>query len=543
MQHFLPSDYRPPLDSEEFIVPAPDKSEGESVELDILFIGAGPAALACAVRLADLAKNAGLKLEIGLMEKADQLGGHTLSGAIVNPVVFQQLFPEKNESDWPLGKKVTKESFYFLTKNFAFPLPVPPDMKNRACRTASLCEVVRWLGGEAEQRGVHIFTSFPAEKLLVKEGGRVVGAASKPFGVNRDGSKTSSFEPAGCLFAKAVVLAEGSRGHLTEAYLAKEKIRRPYPQTYALGVKEVWEVEREPDKIFHTIAYPLDRNTFGGSWFYGMGDHLVSLGLVAGLDSPDGGLSVYDKLKLLKKHPLFAPWLKGGKRVEWGAKTIPEGGWRALPEKLYGDGVLILGDGAGFVNMASLKGIHYAMASGVFAAETLFTAFQKGDFSKDVLKMYQEKISDSFIKKDLYKFRNLRQSFHKGLFKGLLRAGVITLTRGGLPSDFKDGELLPDARVRRFVKTPVVRETDKRESVYLSGNKTRDQIPSHLRSGKNIPVEVGGFYERLCPAGVYGQKDRLIVNAPDCIDCKATDVLGPRWTPRERGSGPNYRQM
>ena len=542
MNSFVPADYQPSLDLSHHILQIKEPTEGESIELDVLFVGAGPASLAGAIKLADLSKKADLELQIGIMEKADELGGHTLSGAVVNPLVFQWLFPEKTESDWPFRKKVTGESFYLLTKNFSVPLPVPPGMGNKGCYTASLCEVVRWLGKEAEQRGIHIFTSFPGNQLLMKED-RVVGVASKAFGMNKDGSKEAAFEPPSNIFAKTVILSEGSRGHLTEAWLARENISSKYPQTYALGVKEIWEVKKVPEKVTHTIAWPLDRNTFGGSWFYPMGDHLVSIGLVAGLDSPDGNLSVHDKLQLMKTNPLFASWLKGGKCVEWGAKTIPEGGWHARPERLYGNGILILGDSAGFVNMTSLKGIHYAMASGIFAAETLLHAFQKGDFSKDSLKKYEEKIQNSFIKKDLYKSRNLRQSFHKGLFKGLFKAGLITLTRGKWPVDFKGDELLPDAYIKRTMKDISTEETGKREAVYLSGNKTRDKIPSHLKPGENISPELGAFYQKFCPAGVYEQKERLLINAPNCIDCKATDILGPRWTPRERGSGPNYRQM
>lgn len=542
MNTFIPADHQSPLNPEEFIVPAPEKSNDESIELDVLFVGAGPASLASAIKLADLSKASGRELEIGIMEKADELGGHTLSGAVINPLVLQWLFPEKKEGDWPFKNKIKKESFYFLTKNFSIPLPIPPGMGNKNCYTASLCEVVRWMGKEAQQRGIHIFTSFPANQLLVKEN-RIVGVASKAFGLNKDGSKDIAFEPAANIFAKVIILAEGSRGHLTQAWFAKEQIGSKYPQTYALGVKEIWEVKKAPDKVIHTIAWPLERNTFGGSWFYPMGDQLVSIGLMAGLDSPNGDLSVHDKLQLMKKHPLFFHWLNGGKCVEWGAKTVPEGGWNALPKRLYGDGILILGDSAGFVNMASLKGIHYAMASGVFAAETLFHALQKEDFSGNTLKMYEEKIHNSFIKKDLYKSRNLRQSFHKGLFKGLFKAGLTTLTRGKWPHDFKKKELFSDAQMKRNLKNLSPKGTGKRDAVFLSGNKTRDQIPSHLKSKENTPPELGAFYQNFCPAGVYEQEKNLLINAPNCIDCKATDILGPRWTPRERGSGPHYKQM
>ena len=374
---------------------------------------------------------------------------------------------------------------------------------------------------------------------------KVIGVLSKAYGLNKDGTKESNAEPAGKIFAKVVVLSEGSRGHLSQSYLLRENIQSKYPQTYALGVKEVWEVQKEPEGILHSMGWPLDHETFGGSWFYPLGKALVSIGLVAGLDSPVGDLSVHDELQKMKKHPLFKQYLKDGKCIEWGAKTIPEGGYHALPERLYGEGVLILGDSAGLVNMASLKGIHYAMASGYYAAETLIQAFEKKDFSENSLKEYDTKIKNSFIIKDLYVYRNLRQSFNKGLFKGFFKAGLITLTRGLLPFDFKSCDLESDNEVKRQIKNSSFQQEghNKADAVYLSGNQTRDKIPSHLIMKENVSKDLAVFYEKMCPAGVYEQKDKLIVNAPNCIDCKATDVLGPRWTPRERGSGPNYKLM
>ena len=252
---------------------------------------------------------------------------------------------------------------------------------------------------------------------------QVIGVLTAPMGKNKDGSKESFFTPETKILAKTVVLSEGSRGHLTQAWLMRSSIQSKYPQTYALGVKEIWQIKTKPQTVFHTIGWPLPQNTFGGSWFYPIGENLVSLGLIAGLDSPEGNLSVHDKLQTMKNHPLFAQWLKDGKCLEWGAKTLPEGGYHALPEKLSGHGVLIIGDSAGFINMSSLKGIHYAMASGLYAAETLHKAFEENNFSQDILKNYDEKIKNSFIVKDLYRYRNLRQSFHKGLFSGLSKSG------------------------------------------------------------------------------------------------------------------------
>lgn len=541
---FIPSDYQPAWRPEDFIIQADPAPGEDSIQLDVLFVGAGPAGLSSAINLADLTKQQGQNLEIGIMEKADQLGGHSLSGAVINPVVFHWLFPNKKLEDLPLREKVKKESFYYLSSKRSIPLPVPPGMKSKNYWTASLCELVRFLGKEAEDRGVHIFTSFPAEKLLMK-GNRVIGAMSKEYGLNKDGTKETNADPPSKIFAKIIVLSEGSRGHLTQSYLEQQNIQSQYPQTYALGVKEIWETEKAPDKILHTVGWPLPQHTFGGSWLYPLGENLISLGLVVGLDSSQGDLSVHDELQKMKEHALFQKYLKGGKCLEWGAKTIPEGGWQALPSRLSGEGVLILGDSAGFVNMASLKGVHYAMASGVFSAEVIFKAFEKQDFSTHVLQEYDKKIKSSFIAKDLYTYRNLRQSFHGGLWKGLLKAAGITLTKGFWPADFKPGQLQTDDQIKKqMTHSPIKHKGhNKMNAVYLSGNKTRDKIPSHLIVQKDLPKELGRFYEKMCPAGVYEQKDKLIVNPPNCVDCKATDVLGPRWTIRERGSGPNYKLM
>ena len=542
---FKASDYQPNWRPEDFISQTEWTPSENDIELDVLFIGAGPASLSSAIHLADRAKKKGRELSIGIMEKAEQAGGHSLSGAIVDPLILQWLFPDKKLADFPLRQKAQKEAFYYLSEKNFFPLPVPPGMRNKKGWTASLCELVRFLAKEAENRGTHILTSFPAEKLLMNKN-KVIGALSKPYGLNKDGTSEPQADPPSKIFAKVVGLSEGSRGHLSQSYLLNQNIQSRYPQTYALGVKEIWEVKKDPDKIFHSIGWPLPRHTFGGSWLYPLGKGLVSLGLVAGLDSPSGDLAVHDDLQKMKGHPLFQKILKGGKCVEWGAKTIPEGGYHALPDRLHGEGVLILGDSAGFVNMASLKGIHYAMASGWYAAKTIMKAFEREDFSAQTLKEYDKQIKSSFIAKELYISRNLRQSFHKGLFYGLLKAGLISLTRGILPLDFKSSSLKADSAVKKrlpansFSHTKGLSQT---EAVYLSGNKTRDKIPSHLIQSKNIPKKIGLFYEKMCPAGVYEQKENLIVNTPNCVDCKATDILGPRWTPRERASGPNYKLM
>ena len=557
MDFLRPLDYQIDSHSEDFIVQTEretgreiGRSEEEKIELDVLFVGAGPASLSSAIRLADLAKHRDISLQIGVVEKASRLGGHSLSGAVVHPMVFNWLFPEKSEGEMPFRKKADKGSFYFLSGKRAYPLPLPPGMKNKGCYTASLCELTRFLGKEAQQRDVHIFTSTPAEKLLM-EGEKAVGVLSKAYGLNRDGSRESPAEPRFKILAKVIVLGEGVRGHLSQAWLNREKISSQYPQTYALGVKEVWKVKEEPDRTLHSIGWPLPKSVFGGSWLYPLGKGMISLGIVVGLDSPLSGLSAHQELNKLKSHPLFKKILEGGERLEWGAKILPEGGWLALPQRLSGAQLLLLGDSAGMINMASLKGIHYAMASGWYSAEVIVKAFEKGDFSYDILKEYDQKIQTSFIKKDLYFYRNLRQGFRRGLYQGLLRAGLIIASRGHLPRDFKAGQLPPDHQVKKYVsplteddkKADLKDRQSKAEAVYLSGNRTRDQIPSHLKASKNTPEEVGRFYEKMCPAGVYEWEGKLKTHAPNCVDCKATDVLGPGWSPRERGSGPDYRWM
>ena len=494
---FIPADHQVPFPGGDFIVQMEEPPAVDDIQLDVLFVGAGPASLSSAIHLAQLAKSRNHNIEIGIMEKADQIGGHTLSGAVINPLVFKWLFSDKTPEELPLRKKVEKEAFYFLTRQKAFPIPLLPDMKAKHCWTASLCEVVRFLAKRAEELGAHIFTSFPAEKLLMNQD-KVIGVSSKAYGLNKDGTKTDNAEPASRIFSKIVVLSEGSRGHLTQSYTQNQKLSSRYPQTYALGVKEIWEVKQEPDKIFHSLGWPLNTKTFGGSWCYPLGEGLVSLGLVAGLDSPSAQLSIHEELQKMKSHPLFKKYLAGGKCIEWGAKTIPEGGYHALTNRLSGNGVLILGDSAGFVNMASLKGVHYAMASGYYSAEVIISAFDKKDFSHAVLKEYDQKIKNSFIAKDLYIYRNLRQSFHRGLLTGLMRAGLIAMTRGYLPFDFKDSQLKEDAQVKKqiYPSSTFHEGISKVNAVYLSGNKTRDKIPSHLLKKDNLNKELALFYEK-----------------------------------------------
>ena len=557
MKKFIPASGQPSLSQEQLIVKVGSTTTPsyEEVPMDVLFVGAGPAGLSGAIELAKLVKNDPElgDIDIGILEKASSLGGHCLSGAVFNPVVMRELFPGVDEKDFPFRQPVEGDEVYFLTENHKLRIPTPPTMHNKGNYVASLCEVVRWMGEKAEELGVHVLTEFPGASLLT-EGNRVMGVRTTPMGLQRDGRPGSRYMPPNDITAQVTVLTEGTRGLLTQAYLNWQKVCSPRPQIYALGVKELWETKKVPSKVTHTLNWPLPMNTFGGSFMYPMGDNQLSLGLVVGLDYKDHNLDVHKMLQQMKQHPLFAPYLEGGRAVEWGAKTIPEGGLEALPERLHGDGLLMAGDGPGFVNVPALKGIHYAMHTGVLAARTIYKALKSKDTSAQTLKDFDDQVKSSFVFHDLKKVRNMRHAFKSGLILGGIKASLMTLTEGNFPGGGGSHFLEDGAEEKHFVPRAILENPgvalensgmSKVDAVYLSGNKTRDDIPSHLTVGQDISEEQADLYVHMCPAGVY-EKDaqgHLVVNAPNCVDCKATDVLGPRWQPREGGSGPNYRSM
>ncbi len=542
MDKIVPAQYQLPLPLDKLILQDGAAGAGDRIELDVLIVGAGPAGLACAIELAKLAKADGGELNIGVLEKAEALGEHSLSGAVVNPSVFRELFPNLKDADFPFRAPVSKEAVYLLTAERRWRLPTPPSMRNHGNYIASLCEIVRWLGAKAEELGVNVFTGFPAAQLLV-QGSAVAGVRTAPAGLDRDRNPTPGGQAPNDLVAKVTALAEGTRGLLAQAWCQWQGVASENPQVFALGVKELWETKQPLDRVIHTLGWPLPSDAFGGSFVYPLEPQLVALGLVVGLDYRDAALDVHLLLQRFKQHPLVRSLLAGGEMVEWGAKTIPEGGFYSLPARRAGERLVLLGDAAGFVDVPSLKGIHYAIQSGIYAARAIFQNLKTGT----TLTEYDRLVNASFIAADLYRTRNMRLAFRDGFYLGGLQAGLMTLTGGRFPGG--KYRMHADADVPRTVspgpgESPI--GVSKVDGVFKSGNATRDTIPSHLIAAPDVPVEVAQFYSHVCPAGVYeasGGGGGLRINAPNCVDCKATDVLGPRWTPREGGSGPKYKRM
>jgi electron-transferring-flavoprotein dehydrogenase len=447
---------------------------------------------------------------------------------------------------------------YFMTRRRAMAIPTPPTMRNHGNVVASLSRLGRWLGEEAEAGGAMLLPETSAVKLLVDHG-RVHGVRTGDKGRGREGEELGNFEPGSDLVARVTVLAEGTQGHLTGAALDHFGLHGENPQVWALGVKEVWKVARPLDRVIHTMGWPLRPQAryreFGGSFVYPMGDDMVTIGMVVGLDYRDAELSIHDLLQELKTHPRIRRILDGGERVQWGAKTIPEGGLLSVPRQLHAPGLLLCGDGAGLVNVPALKGIHYAIESGRLAAEAAVEALQRGrtPSTPGALASYDDAVRSSFIWKDLREVRNMRQAFGRGFWMGGALAGMMTATRGRVPGGpmrtepDADQELVRTDRAKSYPAPDGKLTFDKLSSVYASGNRTRDDQPNHIRIERRVAAEVAQAWARMCPAQVYevggdaGDGTMTVEVTPsNCVQCGAITAKGGRLTPPEGGSGPEY---
>lgn len=561
----IPAQFPPPISPGEFILPITNRSDNQ-IEVGILFVGGGPASLAGAIRLAQLLEEAPeIKSKLGdipiaLIEKGKYPGAHLLAGAIVNPISLKKLFPNLEISEFPFFGPVEKDAFYLMTPRYAIPVPVPFMMRNPGNYSISISKLGYWLGKKAEALGINIFNETPGVKLLVADG-RIRGVRIGDKGRDREGKPLPNFQEGSDIIAKVTLLGEGCQGHLTQAALEHFGIIRPNPQIYALGVKELWEVPRPLNRVIHTMGWPLRWGRrfreFGGSFIYPMGLNLVSIGMVIGIDYHDASISVHGLLQEFKRHPFVNEILRGGQRLEngWGAKTIPEGGFYSIPERLDPPGALLIGDAAGFLNVPALKGIHYAIWSGILAAETIFSCIRSGKDldTKDLFKGYNKAIKEGIIGQDLYRVRNMRQAFNYGLLPGALLAWLITLTGGAFPGwRFKT---TPDnvqplyLGNRKYPEPDGKLIFDKLSSVFASGNKSRDNQPVHLRVQTSVPETLGEAWINMCPANVYewggDQTGKRVIKilSTNCIHCGAISAKGGRLTPPEGGSGPEYKLM
>lgn len=552
--------------------------ERETLEADVLIVGAGPAGLACALHLSCLIEqhnSTGRTPQLSsdnvyVLEKARELGAHQLSGAIMDPCALRELVPDFEKSA-PLDTPVTGDAVYFFTASREWKLPItPPPFKNHGNYVISLSKLVKWLGGLVEKAGVNVFTQF-AGASLIYEGNRVAGVITGDKGIDKNGKPKDNFTPGYELRSKITVLAEGPRGSLTKELVNHLHLDGVNPQSYGIGIKELWDVQPgkiETGFVGHTAGWPLDSQKYGGGWIYGMRDNRVSLGMVIALEYKDSLFDPHEAFQKFKTHPYIQRILEGGKLVRYGAKTVPYGGWYSMPRN-YFDGGLIIGDSASLLNSQRLKGIHTAIKSGMLAAETIYEALAAGDTSSKMLSAFQKKIEASWIKPELWAVRNFHQGFHKGLLRGLVNAGLQFITGGRGVVDpmraragYEDFQKLDRPlelvdQSTRF-KGDGTLTFDRLTDVYHSGTRHEEDQPCHLVvADLNICAdrcvrEYGNPCQYYCPAAVYEMvlekgKPRLKINASNCVHCKTCDIADPyqivNWIPPEGGGGPNYEGM